>query len=128
MSNVHSGTVPFFHELEKGSRISRVILFASTKPKDVFRLSMVGHFWRECFVDFKYGKDIFRDKVFDARLPWQSAEDVESSWNQAAKIMRKQETAQQQQPLFEPELHSEIVAAIRNENARCYRVCSHSAC
>jgi hypothetical protein len=70
--------VPYFHELEKGSRISRVILFACTKPSDVFRLSLVGYFWRECFADFKYGKDILRDKIFDARLPWQTADDVET--------------------------------------------------
>ena len=100
-----SDDVPYFHELEKGSRISRVILFACTKPTDVFRLSMVGHFWRECFVDFKYGKDIFRDKVFDARLPWQSAADVETCWKQAAAILRKQETAKPQSP-FEPELNA----------------------
>jgi hypothetical protein len=102
-----SDDVPYFHELEKGSRISRVILFACTKLTDVFRLSMVGHFWRECFVDFKYGKDILRDKVFDARLEWQSAADVEACWKQAAAIVWKQETAKQQPP-FEPELFAEM--------------------
>ncbi len=86
-----SSDVPYFHELEKGSRISRVILFACRKPKDVFRLSMVGYFWRECFVDFKYGKDIFRGKVFDARLEWQSAADVETIWKQAAAILLAQD-------------------------------------
>jgi len=47
MSTFSADDVPFFHELEKGSRISRVILYACTKLTDVFRLAMVGHFWRE---------------------------------------------------------------------------------
>jgi hypothetical protein len=104
--------MPYFHELEKAWCISRVIVFACSRPADVFRLSLVGFFWRQCMLEYKYGKDML-DRTLDARCEWQSDHDVVLVWQQAAAILKVERVGK-----FEPELVTELVAAIRRENTR----------
>jgi hypothetical protein len=116
--SVSSLRIANMHVLEKLWAVSRVLLFASRTPKHVFTFTLVNRAFRECIIEYELGASIF-NRIFDARNEWQSEQDVKQVWTQAAAIILKQETAQHEQlPPFKPELFGEMVAALRNENAR----------
>ncbi len=106
------------HVLEKLWSVSRVLLFSCRTPKHVFILALVNRAFCECMLEYQHSKSIF-DRLFDARNEWQSEEDVETCWKEAAAIMVRQKTAPQEQPPpFDPDLLADMVAAIKAENAR----------
>jgi hypothetical protein len=98
------------HVLEKLWAVSRVLLFCCRSPKHVFVLTLVNRAFRECMLEYEHGKSVFA-RIVDARNEWQSEEDVQMVWSQAAAILSAGESCN-------AELVAEMVAAMRRDNMR----------
>jgi hypothetical protein len=107
-------------ELQKPTRISRVILFACRKPRDVFRFAMVGRFWLECLVDFKLGKTVL-GRMLDVSPGSNNAEiqteaDVREVWMQTTGILKQRGSWLSDS--FNPDLVRELSLAVKEESLR----------